>query len=130
MTASDYIKIYYEKNPDLPIEVWIEHCMEEYANQTMIQFLKLIMAYYVHSLNDDKFYLPSGEGGWTVEEMLTKFKGNKCDKCGKPVGNITFTLCDDCLKITIKNKQCNNRNVIEGNQSCFVCTFEECSDWY
>jgi hypothetical protein len=21
---------------------------------------------------------------------------NKCIKCGKPVGNITFTVCDDC----------------------------------
>ena len=21
---------------------------------------------------------------------------NKCIKCGKPVGNITFTICDDC----------------------------------
>ena len=21
---------------------------------------------------------------------------NKCIRCGKPVGNITFTVCDDC----------------------------------
>ena len=21
---------------------------------------------------------------------------NKCNKCGEPIGNITFTICDDC----------------------------------
>ena len=25
---------------------------------------------------------------------------NKCIKCGNPVGNITFTVCDDCWEKT------------------------------
>ena len=74
MTASDYIKIYYEKNPDLPIEVWIKFCIEEYADQQSLKFTHWLIENFVHSLNDDKFYLPSGEGGWTIEKMLTNFK--------------------------------------------------------
>lgn len=29
---------------------------------------------------------------------------NKCVKCGKPVGNITFTICDECWDIEHSNK--------------------------
>lgn len=29
---------------------------------------------------------------------------NICHKCGKPVGNITFTVCDDCWDETFKKK--------------------------
>lgn len=28
---------------------------------------------------------------------------NKCIKCGEPVGNITFTVCDDCWDKGMKN---------------------------
>ena len=28
---------------------------------------------------------------------------NICHKCGKPVGNITFTICDDCWDIKYPN---------------------------
>ena len=29
---------------------------------------------------------------------------NICYKCGKPVGNITFTICDDCWDIEFPPK--------------------------
>lgn len=29
---------------------------------------------------------------------------NICHKCGKPVGNITFTICDDCWDIEFPPK--------------------------
>jgi hypothetical protein len=29
---------------------------------------------------------------------------NKCIKCGQSVGNITFTVCDDCWDIDLKMK--------------------------
>lgn len=45
---------------------------------------------------------------------------NKCNQCGKPVGNITFTVCDECWDIIFPKKaqwrieldkvsQCNQR---------------------
>lgn len=30
---------------------------------------------------------------------------NKCRKCGEPVGNITFTVCDDCWDKELKDKK-------------------------
>ncbi len=27
---------------------------------------------------------------------------NKCHECGKPVGNITFTVCDDCWDTALR----------------------------
>lgn len=24
--------------------------------------------------------------------------GNSCIKCGKPIGNVTFTICDECME--------------------------------
>lgn len=38
MTVSEYLRLYYTKNPTLPIEVWIEHCMKDFAEEKAILF--------------------------------------------------------------------------------------------
>ena len=57
---------------------------------------------------------------------------NKCIKCGQPVGNITFTVCDDCWDLD-KN---NMKNIITQN-GCWNCKFvflhsqqDEWDVWY
>ena len=48
---------------------------------------------------------------------------NKCNKCGKPVGNITFTVCDECW----------DKEYSAGEEVYVECPFDESSlklvDW-
>jgi len=39
---------------------------------------------------------------------------NICNKCGKSVGNITFTVCDECWGEQRKCVWCGNPNIFNG----------------
>ena len=51
--------------------------IQDYADQQTLDFTNWLIENYVQSVYDNKFYLADGEGGWTVEELLTKFKENE-----------------------------------------------------
>ena len=64
------------------------------------------------SLYDPVFNKPEGED-------------NKCIKCGKPVGNNVFTVCDDCWDESDREeeKECNHEYLLKKGtiEKCYKC---------
>jgi NMD protein affecting ribosome stability and mRNA decay len=46
---------------------------------------------------------------------------NTCFRCGKPVGNITFTVCDDCKAESSKSKMTKIVKDETGNVYTHIC---------
>ncbi len=54
---------------------------------------------------------------------------NICTKCGKPVGNITFTICDNCWDIEFPPKVCSrDEDCVERDKQTNDCKYKyECA---
>jgi NAD-dependent SIR2 family protein deacetylase len=77
-----------ESMDELSENVWTDmiDAMEEYAN---MRVEKNSVSQHV-----GQRAAPCYNCGETVDECACM--RNKCIRCGRPVGNITFTICDEC----------------------------------
>lgn len=73
----------------------IESCLTHWSNKYIIQRRK------GNEANTSLVTEPCPNCKETVE--LCACMRNKCHQCGKPVGNITFTICDNCWELEISN---------------------------
>ena len=102
MPVVNKIRSLYNVDVDVPfdtVDVIAEGCIEANIIQVYTGVVEFIKWY-----NQNKVITAKPCPNCNETEQPCACMRNICYKCGKPVGNITFTVCDDCWDVLYPRK--------------------------